>query len=418
MKNTLTTAVRENNIPLATKLLENGADANVMDPNTGETPLFYVKSPEMASLLLHYNANPLVTNDKGYTPLYEPTISVDTKITLLCRGMDPNHHIEKLGKMDTPLHYCLKHKDEKLAKALVDSYAIILFDIAEDVKALIGTEVYKQLNTVKSDSTGKIVGYVKNMVKKEKEEPQQVADSEKEESKKSAPKCYPNKGCNAKDENGQTPLFFVKDSEMVDLLVKYGADPHARDRDSQTPLFFAKNSEVVGSLVKYGTDLDVQDDYGSTALHYNANQPDILEALLKNGANPNIKNKCGFTPLNTYTVFLSKNSTEAVRLLLQYKADPNIAADNDQTPLSRSLARGNKEATLLLLNHGAHVNGLAWLELKMVFRVSDTDLKPLFVLKTGEDGERYYELKEYMRKKNILLDKVMEEKMGSQGKSV
>ena len=48
----------------------------------------------------------------------------------------------------------------------------------------------------------------------------------------------------------------------------------------------------------------------------------LLQILLKNGANPNIRNNHGKTPLQ---IAAKENDSESVRLLLKYGADPNIA---------------------------------------------------------------------------------------------
>ena len=60
---------------------------------------------------------------------------------------------------------------------------------------------------------------------------------------------------NAKDTNGNTPLFFVKDGSMAALLLSYGADVNATNNAGQTPLdvaVMAKNSNVVTFLKSNG----------------------------------------------------------------------------------------------------------------------------------------------------------------------
>jgi ankyrin repeat protein len=75
--------------------------------------------------------------------------------------------------------------------------------------------------------------------------------------------------------------------------------------------------------------VNAKDKSGKTALVYvmdsliggqdiNNTRYDIVKILLDSGANPNIKTKCGWTPL-IYAA--SKNSEDIVRLLLEKGAD-------------------------------------------------------------------------------------------------
>ena len=59
--------------------------------------------------------------------------------------------------------------------------------------------------------------------------------------------------------------------------------------------------------------------------------------LLENGADPNPRTKYGDTPLNTILDSpLPRHWRDAVTLLMRHGADPRIANDEDESPVSRA----------------------------------------------------------------------------------
>lgn len=72
---------------------------------------------------------------------------------------------------------------------------------------------------------------------------------------------------------------FVCDLVLVRDLLALGANPNVRDEDGRTPLFSAVlggSLGLVGLLIESGADLDAHDSQGFTVLHYCA-QEDLLE---------------------------------------------------------------------------------------------------------------------------------------------
>ncbi len=75
--------------------------------------------------------------------------------------------------------------------------------------------------------------------------------------------CEHNKeNINARDSNGYTPLMMVtKKSELVEYLLRSGADVNAQDNQGRTALHWAvleKNLEVIKLLLDYGADRELQ----------------------------------------------------------------------------------------------------------------------------------------------------------------
>ena len=96
-----------------------------------------------------------------------------------------------------------------------------------------------------------------------------------------------------------------------------------------------------------------QDEEGWSVLHSAIlrNEPTIVAALLRAGADPNVRNKLGATPLHT-AAFARDNPT-TVKALLKAGADVNARNENGTTPLHWASSAANVVA---LLEGGANVN--------------------------------------------------------------
>jgi ankyrin repeat protein len=96
-------------------------------------------------------------------------------------------------------------------------------------------------------------------------------------------------------------LAVQENPKMVAPLLKAGADPKEAGSDGNTPLHFAAwgvNLETAKLLIDAGADLNATTADGQTPLHLTYH-PEAVELLVSKGANPNLKDKRGFTPLDT-----------------------------------------------------------------------------------------------------------------------
>jgi ankyrin repeat protein len=93
-------------------------------------------------------------------------------------------------------------------------------------------------------------------------------------------------------------------ADLVELLLKHGADPNARDAQGGTPLYYAARDgcvEVVRILLlRQGADLNARDAEGNTPLHRAAAncRYTLAQLLIQHGADPNAKNNQDKTPLD------------------------------------------------------------------------------------------------------------------------
>jgi len=96
---------------------------------------------------------------------------------------------------------------------------------------------------------------------------------------------------------------------------------------------------------------------GWTALHYAVlgGHVAIVQAISQTeGANVNVRNVTGYTPLHmAFRLTDGDRLLPMIQALLDAGAEPNIAADNGQTPLFHAVAAGEINAVEALLNRGA-----------------------------------------------------------------
>ncbi|GFO49541.1 ankyrin repeat domain-containing protein 17 [Plakobranchus ocellatus] len=123
-------------------------------------------------------------------------------------------------------------------------------------------------------------------------------------------------------------LHWAFDAETVSLLIQAGADLEARDDDGRTTLLdaaFKGKTDVVSVLKKYGADMAAVDKKSDFALHIMVNTFDYRheETLRLFSLQCNLTNRQGMTPL-MIAVQRRPCINEAVRILLELGADPNI----------------------------------------------------------------------------------------------
>ncbi len=150
--------------------------------------------------------------------------------------------------------------------------------------------------------------------------------------------------------------------QTADLLRRNGADPNVRDQYGRNPLHtaaFSGDFEVVRNLIEYGlADINATDVYGSTPLHwalgghnFKDGSPSVLRLMLEQGADINLQNQIGRTPLHHASV---NGMLEFVRLLLEHGADVEVKDSAGKTASQEADDRGHDEVVELLLEYGAN----------------------------------------------------------------
>jgi ankyrin repeat protein len=108
----------EGDLPLMALLLEKGANANAKEKD-GRTPLFWAKTPAIATALLDKGADPKVVATDGRTALFEGVTRGVAEV-ILARGGDAT--VKDTGGW-TALHMAAKRGDSELVGLLLDKGA-------------------------------------------------------------------------------------------------------------------------------------------------------------------------------------------------------------------------------------------------------------------------------------------------------
>jgi ankyrin repeat protein len=118
--------------------------------------------------------------------------------------------------------------------------------------------------------------------------------------------------------------------------------------------------DAVKSLLAKGANVDEADGDGTTPLMLasegNANLPDsvpIVEALLTAGAHVDSVDARGRSSLYRAS---GAGKMDAMRLLVDHQANPNLRASDFSTPLLAAVSHGRLDAAQLLIDRGADVN--------------------------------------------------------------
>ncbi len=147
----------------------------------------------------------------------------------------------------------------------------------------------------------------------------------------------PSKDINAQNHMGWPPLVYVsrgdkgEHPEDVLRLLELGADINVQNHKGQTALHCAAKAgflKVIHLLIEKGVTIDAVDNKGETALFEairstiksGEKQRTAIEALLVEGADPNVKNSRGQTPLQVAQQLRRADAWKIVALLRRYDA--------------------------------------------------------------------------------------------------
>lgn len=108
---------------------------------------------------------------------------------------------------------------------------------------------------------------------------------------------------------GWTPFMWAckefYEPEAIETFLAAGGDVNSRNQYEETPFIIASkhrsSPQTLSVLLKAGADINAQDKFGNTAFVYIVKHPQammqlrVLDFMIDNGVDPNIKNKHGKT---------------------------------------------------------------------------------------------------------------------------
>ena len=168
----------------------------------------------------------------------------------------------------------------------------------------------------------------------------------------------------------ETPLWLASRmgyTDVVKHLLQAGADanevPTKRGWSLLYELVPFANCKVLSLLLLGGAEVNKQTmDRGKTPLHVAASvgrNPEAVEVLLDMGADPNVADHCGWTPLHLAILFCPSTIVE---MLLNKGAETHHLAQTlgkfypGGTALHMATKRGLKDKVRLLIDAGAEIN--------------------------------------------------------------
>ncbi|NWT74627.1 ASB10 protein, partial [Prunella himalayana] len=156
-------------------------------------------------------------------------------------------------------------------------------------------------------------------------------------------------------------------TDCVRLLLSFGADPEAISEDGYRPLHLCKSSdsiECARQLLQHGASVNSQtEEEKDTALHVASRHglAEHVQLLLHHGAELEVKNKEGQTPLNAACAQHHQPQDmdryyRVCQLLVESGASINAEDRDRQHPLHLACKNANAQIAELLLARGANVN--------------------------------------------------------------
>lgn len=168
---------------------------------------------------------------------------------------------------------------------------------------------------------------------------------------------------NLNDSEGNAPLIVAirsGDARFVERLLK--ASANAKHTQTFKPLLLATwhkarheqdSRKIVTALIDAGANVHETGVYGqnllSVAAAYN---PFLVPLFLEHKLDVNQRSRNGYTPL-MYAADSGPSAFEALKLLVEYGADPNAVANDSWTALMSAARAGDYRTVDFLMAHGA-----------------------------------------------------------------
>lgn len=200
-------------------------------------------------------------------------------------------------------------------------------------------------------------------------------------------------------------------ADMVSALVKKGHYPDQEDGTGRTPLSWAAEGQldIVEFLIRQDrVDIGSKDDcYRFTPLWWaiKSHHLETAALLLRNGAQPTLRDKIGRTPL---WWALETKDLAVLTLLVDKGLDPNFRdKDNGPTPLEWAISDGDETIAKLFLAKGARLTAKNESDgdlLKLAMSMSELKLATWLLEDGSGEALVYASMTQDMELAQLLLD--------------
>lgn len=167
----------------------------------------------------------------------------------------------------------------------------------------------------------------------------------------------------ARDSSGSTALLVATHENKISAakaLIAAGADVNAKDSIHDSPYLYAGargHLEILKMTLDHGADLKSTNRYGGTALIPAAERGHVetVQTLIEAGVNVDHINNLGWTALLEAIILGNggERHQQIVRLLVDAKADVNLADRDGVTPFQHARSRGYSRIMQVLTAAGA-----------------------------------------------------------------
>uniref|UniRef100_A0ABD2W7G7 Uncharacterized protein n=1 Tax=Trichogramma kaykai TaxID=54128 RepID=A0ABD2W7G7_9HYME len=186
---------------------------------------------------------------------------------------------------------------------------------------------------------------------------------------------------NACDKKGEIPLhrsLFSRDLSLTEVLLRRGADPHRANEAGVTALHVLPWADFFGgfaeTLLKFSLDkhqplkVDIVDETGETPLQFalSRGNKNVIQALLRMGADPYLLNEDGSTPLHIVCGKGSDDVEDLVERFLKTVVEVHGSLWHDVlngdgwTPLQWAVASLKPDSVASLLSRGADLSSFVF----------------------------------------------------------
>ena len=324
---------RKGKVELVEKLIDCGADIDAIAGAQGTTPLCAAAQTnklDCAELLLKHSVKVNVSDSSWCrTPLHWAAINGNVKLTelLLAHGADT----QAVDKFDsTPFMYTITQNQSFVTSILLS-------------KQDVNSELINGKTALHFAAERGSVSCARHLLEA-------------------------GANPNVTDNYGNTPLMIAaqnKKSRMVKLLVDK-TDLTITNNSCLTAFHLSVQTDpfdnaTCKALVDADADIDIAFPDGNTCLTEFATDTRRLHWLLSHGANPNIGNKLGHTPL---WLACRNGNVQCVQLLLRANANMNVKVkfsedtDSCTTPVQEALKRRDILTVKSLVTAGCNTSGL------------------------------------------------------------